>query len=259
MDPLDERIQAGLRERLQRHEPSPHLWDAIQKGLQREQRRRQGLVILAFTALAGLAGIVASPAARAWARAVARVILNWEKGPVKISVKVDENAPPPDPEALSTSPGRLEATWSIPAQEFRGDPGTFPEEARAALRAPFVVPSWLPPELPVRVEVLPSPNEDNAKPKIDVVTIWLGNRIRVTETAVTGATDIRVGVQSQASAKPVQLGSLSGVEVQDDETLEYWLHTPGLVIHVRGPLEDAEILRRLAESLVKSPEPAGSP
>lgn len=209
---------------------------------------RYGLTVAAVVVTL-LTATFSLPQPRAMAMALVRSVFKlgdvqyvFEQRGTKVDKPVSDAAPkpaaPPGPVAVD-SPMR-------PDRHFQGSSGQFPEQATTAikaLKAPFRVPRWLPADLPVRVDISDAP-----KHGIQMVYYWFGDDILVAQMSRAPG-DMHVVGDVSITAQEVALGKLKAVEAKTPNGVSYSFNVDGVALEVRGPNDQAEVIRRLAESL----------
>lgn len=253
MDAFDEMIRSEVHRVISRAEPSPDLWHRIQRELYaRQPARVSGLAAMGAATAIVVAVLALLPGPRAlateWVRRVFQV--------GRLSYAVVRNQPMtvtmPADAWREGGESHVKVAPQGPVRQFTGKPGQFPGEAREAMQAlpyPFRVPTWIPPDLPVRVSVVGAPEANG----VYTVHIVLGDRpeeaIFVSQLAPAPPA-MDVPVLPGSSVTEAMVGGVKTVRVESPDTVAYHFHIGDVQISVSGPKHRAEAVQHVAESLV---------
>lgn len=125
--------------------------------------------------------------------------------------------------------------------------GPLPPEGLAAVKSlgdQFRLPAWLPEDLPKRLQL---PLEgDNGDPRYGLA---VGGHFIIVTARFPGWGYREFVGTTKIDAKPVDLGGVEGLEVQQGSEVSYYLSINNVGYWVFGPSIEKEILRKVAASL----------
>lgn len=215
------------------------LWPRV---LRQARRRRSASRV----ALAGLAAsillIALVPGPRAVATNVIRSI--FQIGSVEFIVHSGSDPAPPT--AYPQSKG-LDPAPDTDYRYFYTAAGALPADGLAALDSlgmGFRLPTWLPDEVPKRLQLLP----EGYSGEPTFYYLALENYIGV-RAMFPGWGTLEFDGRFKLDAKPVVLGAAEGLEVKVGNQISYYLSLDNVSYTVSGPMAEAEAVRKIAESL----------
>lgn len=255
MDDLDQMIRHDLQQVLETVAPPPNLWAAVRPHLRRASRRpfsgRRTAAVVGAVAL-GLGLGVGFPlmAAPTFAAQIVQWVFRLPGQWVTVGRAVPYHPAPAGP--------ATEGAWArgqvVAPRQWSGPPGGLPVGARAALERsgiPWRLPTWWPAGLPVRVSLLDAPGDP-----LHTVTVTLGSGLSAVTVAELAPAPRTLGIRIGGRLVDARAGQLHGwpvIVTRDADRIGYHFAVHGVQCDVTGPVRQAAVVRRLAETLIPEP------